>query len=134
MAFPQFVGINFIFNQYFSTTYSGYGTPATSLAIDGQTRTYRMTWIADDGWLTQTLLAHEMGHTWGLGHSSGPYDEVYDSRWDVMSGGSTCTPYDKLGGCVAAHTITYHKHLLGWTPPEHRSIITVSGTYTFSLG
>ena len=60
-----------------------------------------------------SVFSHEMGHGFGLPHSSGPYGEVYDSRWDPMSRGETSHP---TFGRVAPHTISYHKDILGWIP------------------
>jgi hypothetical protein len=57
-----------------------------------------------------------MGHALGWPHSSGPYGEVYDSRWDVMSSAASGTA---LYGRVPIHTIATHKHDVGWIP-EHR--------------
>ena len=73
-----------------------------------------------------------MGHGFGLPHSSGPYDETYDSRWDVMSDvWGNCPPWDPTYGCVGTHTISYHKDLLGgsratgatWRRPARRATI-----------
>jgi hypothetical protein len=35
-------------------------------------------------------VTHEMGHGFGMPHSSGPYSATYDSEWDVMSGAGLC--------------------------------------------
>ena len=79
-------------------------------------------------------VTHEMGHGFGMPHSSDPYTATYDSEWDVMSGAGLCgadpngtnplsssswvkhDPYE----CIADHTISYHKDLVGWTPPERK--------------
>ena len=65
--------------------------------------------------------AHEMGHGFGLPHSSGPYDETYDSFWDVMSGGGR------------VHTIAYHKDFLGWIPPDRKYVAAPNRTQTIIL-
>jgi hypothetical protein len=84
-----------------------------------------------------------MGHGFGLPHSEGDPDHTtgynkypYDSEWDVMSGGGLCgakprdpdplsptywqkhNPYE----CIADHTISYHKDLLGWIPSGRRYV------------
>lgn len=107
--FPDYVGINLQFNQPLGSFSWGGGA---SLNIDGENRFYRMTWLAD--WADHVTYAHEMGHGFGLPHSSGPYGAVYDSNWDVMSG--SWTHHDPTWGWLAPHTISYHKDMLGWIP------------------
>jgi uncharacterized repeat protein (TIGR01451 family) len=72
------------------------------------------------------VLIHEMGHGFGLPHSSGPYSETYDSAWDVMSmsGGLGCYRADSPFGCTAQHTISAHKERLGWL--EASQIVTIT--------
>jgi M6 family metalloprotease-like protein len=110
--FPSYIGINFMFNQEldgYSWGGSGY------LNIDGQGRTYRMTWLAPWCYESQGCLGHEMGHGFGMPHSSGPYAATYDSRWDVMSNvWDNCPPYDPTYGCIGVHTISYHKDISAW--------------------
>ncbi|MDQ2671040.1 MAG: hypothetical protein M3Y31_10440, partial [Gemmatimonadota bacterium] len=105
--FNQVDGINLQFNAPFAASWGG----AWTVSLDGPVRIVPMTWLAN--WAGQSVYAHEMGHSFGLSHSSGQYGAVYDSPWDVMSysyvrhvGGT----YDYIG----QHTITYHKGLLGW--------------------
>ncbi len=109
--FPDFVGINFQFNENLAGFSWG---GSSSLNIDGTSKFYRMTWLAD--WADHVTYTHEMGHGFGLPHSSGPYGAVYDSNWDVMSG--SWTNHDSNWGWLAPHTISYHKNLLGWIPVD----------------
>jgi hypothetical protein len=82
-------------------------------------------------WATQSTYAHETGHSLGLPHSSGPYGQTYDSRWDVMSGGNS---YDKtVQTRVAPHTIAFHKDLLGWIPASRKYVAPRGTTSTFEL-
>ncbi len=107
--FPDFVGINFQFNE----SLGGFSWGGSAgLNIDGQSRGYLMTWLAN--WADHMTYTHEMGHGFGLDHSSGPYGEVYDSNWDVMSG--AWNHNDPEWGWLAPHTISYHKNMLGWIP------------------
>ena len=107
--FPQYSGINLQFNAWNDYSWGGGWT----LSLDGQTKSYGMTWMAS--WADMTVYAHEEGHTFGLPHSSGPYGAVYDSRWDVMS--NLYPYYDGAEGTyIPQHTIAMHKGLLGWIP------------------
>ena len=107
--YPTYDGINFVFNQNLDCCAWGGGRTMT---LDGTRRQWRTTWMPR--WAnTMAVFSHEMGHGFGLPHSSGPYAETYDSRWDPMSGGGTNDP---TFGRIAPHTISYHKDILGWIP------------------
>ena len=67
--FPDFWGINLIFNGELGV--GGFGS-SQRLTLDGRTRFWGVTAISE-GQKTQDLVAHEMGHAFGLMHSSGPY-------------------------------------------------------------
>lgn len=122
--FAQFGGINMMLNDRFGCCAWGGRMP---LNIDGENVTYRTTWLPPWAYDDLHVIAHEMGHGWGLPHSSGPYGQVYDSAWDVMSGGSRMTPecrvHAQAYGCVQVGTIGYHLDMLGWLPPER--VVTV---------
>ena len=126
--YPDYVGINFQFNEDLGGF--SWGGRAT-LAIDGTSRLYRMTWLAD--WADHVTYTHEMGHGFGLPHSSGPYSAVYDSNWDVMSGGWNPATYDPFWGYIAPHTISYHKDLLGWIPADRIYDAAPGSTETITL-
>ena len=134
--FPDFWGINLVFNQ--SLGIGGFAT-GRRLTKDGQERFYGITatmaGIIGD-WPSDTqprTIAHEMGHVFGLPHSSGPYDRTYDSEWDVMSGVACVVLPDPEYGCVGVHTIAYHKDLLGWIPPARKYVARHNSTRTIIL-
>src|SRR5882724_10151111 len=129
--FPGFVGINLAFNDNLDCCAWG---GSWTLTRDGQSRTYRMTWLPPWGYENQGPVAHEMGHGFGLPHSSGPYSATYDSGWDVMSGiWLDCPPYDPSYGCVGTHTISYHKDILGWIPAAQRYMATAGTSQTITI-
>ena len=129
--FPSFIGINLMFNDDLDCCAWG---GSTYLTRDGQSRLYRITWLPPWGYESQGPVAHEMGHGFGLPHSSGPYGATYDSRWDVMSDvWNNCPPYDPTYGCVGTHTIAYHKDLLGWIPSNRRYVAALGTSATFTL-
>ena len=129
--FPNFDGINLVFNQNFFDDNRARGG-SRRLTKDGRTQFYGVTWLPEWAHEKQDTWAHEMGHAFGLLHSSGPYDETYDSEWDVMSGGESLSPYPGYG-YLGVHTIAYHKDFLGWIPPARKYVATRNSTQTITL-
>ncbi len=129
--FPDFVGINLMFNDTLGCCAWGGGA---TLSLDGQTKTYSMTWMPPWGYEDQGVLGQEMGHGFGLPHSSGPYSATYDSAWDVMSNawGMCQNPHAEYG-CIGVHTISFHKDLLGWIPPSRKYVPSPGSTQTITL-
>jgi hypothetical protein len=127
--FPNFVGINLIFN--YDLNGFAYGG-SWSIHVDGQWKVYRTTWMPP--WAQNpAVFAHEMGHGFGLPHSSGPYNTAYDSSWDPLSDTYNNPPHDPLYGSVPVHTIAHHKDLLGWIPAARKLIVTPGSTQTVTL-
>jgi hypothetical protein len=115
--------VNLCFNGVLDGPAWGGGWEITA---DGVTRGYGVTWMPGRalGWYTQGVLAHEMGHALSLPHSSGPYDDTYDSNWDVMSHAfGTCAQWDPVYGCLGTQTIAYHKDWLDWIPANQRHVV-----------
>lgn len=129
--FPNFIGINMVFNEDLDCCAWG---GSWTFALDGQTRSYNVTWLPPWGYENHGVIGHEMGHGFGLPHSSGPYSATYDSRWDVMSNAwSSCSPPHIEYGCVGVHTISYHKDILGWIDSARRYVASPGSSNTIEM-
>ncbi|MEK7866657.1 MAG: pre-peptidase C-terminal domain-containing protein [Planctomycetota bacterium] len=127
--FPNFAGINLMFNDTIGNAAWG-GTSIVSR--DGVGRIYSATWMPPWGYENHNVLGQEMGHGFGLPHSSGPYSQTYDSNWDVQSGGGTGNPSDPNYGSIGVHTVAYHKDRLNWIPSS-RLYVASAGTATVEI-
>ncbi len=129
--FPSYVGINMMFNADLNGYAWGGGQ---FLSRDGVSKAWYATWDPEWAYNNVTVIAHEMGHGFGLPHSSGMYGRTYDNRWDVMS--DTWTDCGNLSdavyGCLGQHTNAYHKNLQGWIGAR-RSVVTFGAVATLTL-
>ncbi len=128
--FPDFAGVNLMFNADLDGFSYGGGY---TLSLDSVTKGYGFTWIADWGYADISVVEHEMGHSFGLPHSSGMYGETYDNYWDVMSWDRHNGYSDPTYGKTGQHTIAFHKDLLGWlsagdkyTAPQDSLVHTIT--------
>jgi hypothetical protein len=120
--FAAFQGINLMLNLTESVlpiAFGGFWSPYSNL--DGVNQ-FPTTWLPTWAWGDISVTSHEMGHSFGLDHSSGPYGYTYDNPWDVMSADRyPCYVHgqrDAIYGCIAQHTIGIHKAQLGWIRDE----------------
>ncbi len=109
--FPDYAGINLVFNRCPDTAYGG----RMALARDGQVQEYGVTWLCPGKYSWQSEVAHEMGHALGLQHSSDGSAEVYSNPWDAMSYCGFCRKQDDYGP-IRQHPAAYQKARLGWIP------------------
>lgn len=117
--FALYDGLNMMFNATLdingscNCSWGGASNPNR----DGVT-SIRTTWMAP--WADFGTLAHELGHGFGLPHSSGGYGQTYNSQWDTMSSpGGTCEINDgapPAWGCWPPQINGYDKDLLGLLP------------------
>ena len=115
--FPDYDGINLLFNQnLFGVT--SFGNNEVPIVVDGISKLYRITLMSLFHWHNQDVLAHEMGHSFGLPHSSGPYVVPYDSNWDVMSSTFPCIDPNQEFRCHGPHIISFYKYAIGWIDPS----------------
>jgi M6 family metalloprotease-like protein len=123
--FPSFFGINLVFNQGLDCC--AWGVSGWNLTLDGQTKSYGVTWVGDGGY-HHSVFAHEMGHTFGLPHSYASATAGND--WD---GGGICSVRHADYGCVSVHNISDQKDRLAWIPPERRYVAAPDSDSTITL-
>ncbi|MDH3812874.1 MAG: hypothetical protein OEV48_00155 [Acidobacteriota bacterium] len=130
--FPGFVGINMMFNDTFGP-YAWGGS--RYLTLDGVWQRYSVTWEPPWGYNNSCVMAHEMGHGFGLPHSNNADGDTspYDNPWDVMSNSWGYALNDSTYGTLGKHTIAYHKDILGWIGAGEKLDISSSGIYWASL-
>lgn len=130
--FPDFVGINMMFNATFGPWAWGGGHWAS---LDGHGGVWRVTWEPPWGYSNITVMCHEMGHGFGLPHSNNADGDTspYDNPWDVMSDAWSWALTDGTYGTLGKGTISHHLGLLGWIPDDERREITVDGVYEVDL-
>lgn len=97
--FPNFVGVALFFDDDLGGAWGG----ASSLSLDGQTRSYRSLWYSnyED---PLNFVTHEMGHGYNMNHSqqsSSPYDEYQDPYTQMSALWLKCDVVrDPTYGCI----------------------------------
>ncbi|HEX6033843.1 MAG TPA: hypothetical protein VFY83_05380, partial [Anaerolineales bacterium] len=130
--FSNYAGINLMFNGELDGFAWGGGSYMT---LDGVTKVWAMTWEPPWGYQNIAVLGHEMGHAFGLPHSSGNYGKTYDNEWDVMSDTWTgCSRSQHVVyGCLGQHTISPYKDQLGWIPAAQKTTVNAGSSKTVVL-
>jgi M6 family metalloprotease-like protein len=131
--FSLYSGINMMFNSDFDNGWAWGG--GWNDTLDGVTRPWSITWEPPWAYSDISVIAHEMGHGFGLPHSSYNRAAVYDNAWDVMSWDryNCAAATDATYGCMAQHTISYHKDLLGWIPGPQKTTVATGASATVTL-
>lgn len=109
----EFVGINMMFNDSLDCCAWGGGRFTT---LDGVSKVWRTTWNPPWAFRSEGVIAHEMGHGFGLPHANNSDGDgsPYDSPWDVMSSATGYAVNDPVYGRLGKHVNMEFKHALGW--------------------
>ncbi len=109
-----------------------WGSSGFTMTRDGVTKQWRMTWLEPWAYWEIAVVEHEMGHGFGLPHSSGNYGQTYCNQWDVMSNLSKncANSYDATYHCLGQHTIADSKFHVGWT---NSSLITNVTQWNYTI-
>jgi M6 family metalloprotease-like protein len=131
--FSPYSGINMMFNTDFDNGWAWGGS--MNLTLDGVTKVWSTTWEPPWSYADISVIEHEMGHGFGLPHSSYNPAVVYDNVWDVMSADryNCAASTDPTYGCMAQHTISYHKDILGWIPGGAKFTVGLGTIATITL-
>jgi len=124
--FANYFGVNMLFNSDLDS--SAWGGRTHTVSRDGVYKSWPATWLPPWGWAAQTIVAHEMGHSFGLRHSKfNGANSPYNNYWDVMSYTGDCSrATDPTYGCLGQQTNIDYKDILGWIPANQK--FTYSGT------
>lgn len=127
-----FAGINLMFNEVLDCCAWGGGRFAT---LDGVTKVWRVTWEPPWAFRNAGVIAHEMGHGFGLPHANNWDNDgnPYDSPWDVMSSATGYGVSHATYGVLGKHVNAYHKDTLGWFDQARRFEATTGSSTTISL-
>lgn len=129
--FTSFQGINTMYNEELDGSAWG---GSSVLTLDGSSKAWPTTWMPPFGYEDVGVLSHEMGHAFGLPHSSGPYGQTYDSQWDVMSSAyGTGNVSDANYGRIGVNPISYHKDILGWIEPARKLTVNHKESATLTI-
>ncbi|PIE02224.1 MAG: hypothetical protein CSA81_08280 [Acidobacteria bacterium] len=127
-----YAGISMMFNELLDCCAWGGSRWAS---IDGVAKIWRVTWEPPWAFNNEAVVAHEMGHGFGLPHANN-FDgdnDPYDNPWDVMSHNWSYAVENPTYGKLGKHVCAYHKEILGWYHQENFIEITEDGYYQVTI-
>ncbi len=131
--FRSYKGIQFIVNADLGgASWGGYQT----FNIDGELRVWMATWLPDWGYKDLSIIEHEMGHGYGMKHSTAPNGKLYGNQWDVMSDASSncANSYDPTFACLGQHPIAFTKDQVGWLAADRKVTVNLGEMQTVIIG
>lgn len=129
--FTNVKGINLMFNGNLDCCAWGGGHYAT---LDGITKVWPTTWNPTWAWQNVTVIAHEMGHSFGLPHSNNSDEDAnpYDSPWTVMSHAYSGV-YSPAYGWLGYHLNAHEKIVLDWSAASEVMVAPSTAEVTADL-
>ncbi|WP_133000355.1 hypothetical protein [Luteimonas arsenica] len=120
--FRQVLGVNLMFNG----DLDGYAWGGGECGVlDGVRSCWSTTWNPPWSFNNIAVLAHEMGHGYGLPHSdnSDGDDDTYDNPWDVMSSTWHNAATNPQYGVLPKHVNIHQRDRLGWVAAARKRTV-----------